>query len=362
MNLRLAELALRRHLPKAIVVVLALAAVLLARASWAPPAEWIAGADPGAVERALTRQGIWTLLLLLAVPLLVARAAGIVGKWRRGEIDWIASSPASSIGVLLSTWAGGALASALAIAGIALAAELAAGASPAGARVERRISSDRALLREHGGALAGVSRELARLDPPPGSRLVAKVVLVAGAPACDVRFALERRSAGARTAANVAVRRISGRAKIEVEIPPGPGELALAIEALDPGALVAFDGDGLALVTPVASERCASLALAARAWIACCAWIALALGAGAWVSGATAALFAFALTAPAWLGEASARWDAWPWSGLPDALELAGEGLVAPPLAWPTLAGALASVALGIALGSAGLVLARRVS
>jgi hypothetical protein len=349
-NLALASLSLRRSLPWPLIALAGLVALILARGAAALAPVLPVG---GGVERALAREGMWTGMLAVLLPLFVLRQAGTLARWRRGEADWLACARHGQ--VLVSAWSGAFAGGLLVLLFAALCAELTAGSGRAGLRIEAQLPAPRVVLVGGRGAqrwrVEGADGELGQ-----GSLLRARVVLVAGAPAAEVRFSARRAEAdGATTTVR---RRISGRGSVLLDVPSGSGPLELELEREEPAAIVALEGDGVELVRPVASERAASAAILARAALALAAWLALALGLGAWLSSPTAALFLLALALPVWLAAGdphAALRGAWPWSGLPEAIEVAGQGF-APPL--PTaraLATTVLAVAAGLGLARAGL-------
>jgi hypothetical protein len=115
-----------------------------------------------------------------------------------------------------------------------------------------------------------------------------------------------------------------------------------------PGAVVVLVEPGIELFEPTSSSRRASLAIAARSLLALSSALAIAFGLGAWMSAATATALTLCALLPAWLADGASA--AWPWVELPASLERVGDGF-AP--AWPaaaTIAGAIATCAIGLAL------------
>ena len=350
MNTGLVRLALRRSLAGGPWLV-ALAFVAWS-ASWAP-SEALGGllteVDPERVARALTRRGVWSALLLLAVPWAVSRAAAAIPRWRQGEIAWLASAPASRARIVASTALGQALAATGVVACIAFVAESAA-ARAAGAPLFARRAPEAlrpigaldlgsALLELPGQALSF------EVDPPPEAAVVrVELVAVAGGNAARVRLALTRGSA--RESAEIAVH---GRAEVRCAIPEGSGSLGVALERLGPGPIAAVVG--AELLERVRDERLAGVALATRALAALLAWQALAFGCGAWMRAELAAGLALALALSACVLPGASLAGA----GLPGALALAGEGLVPGRLGLTSALGTVLALLAGVGLAGAGL-------
>jgi len=351
-NLALASLSLRRSLPWPVIALAGLLALVLARgaAAIAPELPALPG---GGLEGALARERMWTGMLAVLLPLVVLRQAGTTARWRRGEADWLACAPRGR--VLVSSGSGAFAGGLLVLSFAALCAEIAAGPAGAGLRIEAQIPAPHVVL-VGGRAVQRWRVEQADGALREGSLLRARLVLIAGARAAEVRFSARR--AGSEGAATTVRRRITGRGSLLLPVPGGPGALELELEREGSAAIVALEGDGIELVRPVASERAASVAILVRAALALAAWLALALGLGAWLSSPTAALALLALALPAWLatGDPHAALEgAWPWSGLPEAIEVAGQGF-APPMPAPrALATTGLAVLAGLALAGAGL-------
>ena len=347
MNLDLARLALRRHFTPGLGICALALALLAATAHWGPPAgavrELLDQVDPDGVERALARQGVWAVLSVFLAPFLVLRSAGAISTWRRGEVDWISSSPASPARVLLSTWIGACLAAGLAVLLSAVAAELAAGSGPAGMALVDRSEAPRAVLSVPGARSWTLeSHALNR----PGATVRVHVLLVAGGPAADVRLLVTRGGGVGEQS-----RRMSGRTELRVVAPAGEGPVEVRLELLEPDAIVALDASAVDVLAPVASERTASGRLGLHTWLALCAWLALALGLGAWVSTPTAALAVLALATASWSGLTGLPF---PGHDLPAAYALVGERLAPPGPSAADVAGLALVAAAGLGLALAG--------
>lgn len=358
MNAGLAWLAFRRALPPGFLLAALAVGALVVAATWEPDPRLVAALEATQVEglgpSALARQDVWTTLLVVLAPFLVARAAGVVPRWRRGEVDWLAASAHGRARVVLSTWLGLDAAAIALCLGCAAAGELAAGRAGSGRVLAARFATPTVALLESG------VEQTRRLEPaavPAGTLLRARLDFLGGGPAASVRLALRREEgAGSATAARVLV---SAPRWVDLALPAGRGPLVLALERIDGEAIVALAPDGLDLLTPAASERVAASRLAARAALALVAALSLALGFGAWVSAPTAFLGALAVLVVALLSDAELA-RASPWSALRFALELAGRGVAAP---WPSARAwivGLSTMAAGLGLAVAGLRTWRR--
>lgn len=346
----LARLALRRALtPGAIVLWAVLALAVDARAEPGEALRLVAGEDAGAVARGLARQALWIALVAPVAALLLARAAGVVPRWRRGEGDWLGSAPVPAPAVVASTWLGLAAACgavvALTWAVAALRVPTPDGASPSW-RWLRALPAPSAALAEEGDALRW------QLDDPRGrlelvgARLrVDCAVLGVGTPA-HLRLTA-RRPSGASASSE---RSLAARGSIDVDVPGAGDALELALEQVGPGAAAA--PLEVALLAP-APESAATRALAARWALGLAAAAALALGAGAWMGSATAALLAALPWLATWLAGRAPAWL--PGADLPRALDLVGRGLAPPALPAASLAGAAGLVALGLGVAALGL-------
>jgi hypothetical protein len=353
MNAGLFRLAFRRALAPAVLVLWALLLAVFLRYDWAGGSAGLPAApdaaEAGALARGMAREGTWLAVALAILPLLVARAARIVPAWRAGEGDWIGSRaigrPAVVLSTFLGTWAGAAVL--LVASGAAI--ELRARGAGAGLARAGAIALPAATWIEPGAPLAAIAP-----DPGerfrPGSR--ARVELAFGSRSgavCDVVLTARRAGSGAERSARA---RLVSRGAVEVELPPGAGDLRLEIACPDPGSRAYAVSDEIELWVPCASERAAGLRILARLLAASFAWIALALGLSAWISAPSAALAVLAAWTIAWLGDASPAWL--PGGDLGSALATAGSGRV-PPHADPrSLALALGLAALGLALAVLG--------
>jgi hypothetical protein len=344
-NAQLLLLALRRTLTPAFVLTACIVLALATQLEWAAPSEWSGTASLRA--GAFARQGVWTIGALTLLPVLVHKAASTIPRWRTGEVDWLAKSPANRSGILLATWCGAALAAAVVVLMIAFAAELAARDTQAALRLVSRLPAPDGALIDDGARLAwSVDAPAARA----GDRLHIGVVMIANVPAADVVVGVSRRASDGQVQRSETRAHVVAACELDVAVPAGDGALEIELKRAAPGAIVALDGNGVAWLTPIESASAISCDIAAHAWLATIAWLALALGCGAWVSPLLALMTLAAIALASWIG-ASTAFDAWwPWGAMPDALDLCSRAVAPGMPAFPRFGGALACVALGLAL------------
>lgn len=345
----LIRLALRRTLSPGIWISAALLGIWLAATSHVPQALLLAAGDARGIERGFLRQSVWGGMALFLIPVLVLHAAGFRRR-RDSDAGWFACRALPHAGYSLSSWCGTALAGCALFAGVALATELraASGAPPPSGQTSLRLSAH---LRGLAPTLLEENAHSWRIDDPgdaapPGSRLRVELTPVAGrGPTAEVELRAARFVQGAENAVRSARTRVSGRAAIEVELPPGPGQIVFRLSRLEGANLAVLAEDGLELWTPSSSERWASFEL----WLRCCtvviAWTAIAMGIATWLSTPTAVLLVLFLASMSLL---SGDWPAWwPGSDLGRALAITAEGRVPRALRGDQLAGLVACVALG---------------
>jgi hypothetical protein len=327
------------------------AAVFLA-STWRPAQIELEALGARSAGSALARSGLWMALLATLAPILIARAALVLPQWRRGEVDWLLAAKRSRADLVLSTFLGLAAAAALFALFVAATAEIGAGRAGAGRALSTRFATPSQML-EDGRLVRRIT--LDRL--PAGAVLRARLRFLGGAPAADVRFSA--RSTGSGAPLSSVESRISATGVLELALPAIGGPVELELERIGESALVALQENGIEIAVPTRSARSASLRVAARAWIALCAAMAIGMGLGGWLSGGAAATAALAL---AWVSllAAAPGGGRWPAAALSDAIELAGEGLAAPWPAARSLALAAAIIAGSLALATSGLVHWRR--
>jgi len=338
----LAGYALRHVLPAWLLAALVLLFLLAARAAGATP---LVGLDEraGAVLRALSRANAWSLLFVFA-PLLWLRVAEL-GTEAAGR--WLAPTGAPPALRSLGLFAGAAAAAAAVVLLAAALTELTTAGAPEAWRRARVLDGPGDVLLDAKPRVSWRAPALAA-----GERLrVWTTVAIGSGPATSAR--LSARSAAGTTTVEA---RVAGRTALEL-VAPGPGPLELELERLGAGALLVLLPGGEVLA-PARSERLASLALAAHAWLVLAAGSALALGLARALRPALAAGLVLALAlvvctradAPALLPGASLGAT---WSDLTGGLVPAA----APPA---ELLGALAVCALGVLLHARGAEGARR--
>ncbi len=355
---RLAALALRRALAPGILLWTAGLAAILSANDWGAGAAAL-GAELDAeladsVRAGLVRQGYWTAFALAIAPICVVRAAAVVAHWRAtGEVDWLGSRAAGRLAIATSTACGAVLGAWTLVvawsvlvaaktpradASYQLAGEV---ASPGGVWVDgahaRAWTADLPL-----GVRAAGTRVRVELGLGAGSGASTEVVL---------RARVDGREASAR-------RRIGSRGTIEVELPAAAPAVALDLSVADRDARVLVLSDAAELWTPVADARAADRAIALRLCAAACAWIALAMGFGAWISAPSASAAVLALWLAAWLADGPCAWI--PGADLPEALAIAAQGRVPRAVDPRAYAGALGALAVGLSLAASGLVRWRR--
>ncbi len=331
----LVVLALRRTLPGWALLAFVALLLLAARANHG------AGLDAGPVLderqaaglRALARQDVWSVLLVLA-PLLFFHAARLGGGACR---TWLAPAPAAPLWLGAALVLGATLACALVTLLTAGVAEARVEAHPGWRRV-RTAETPRA-ARLDAGARVAWSIEA----PEPGARLCLWLTVAPGAgPAASARFTA--RAGGAKRTVEA---RVAGRTALELEPPPG-ARLELELEHVGAGAPLVIGTRGLELLAPLTSERQAALALGARAGLLLASGCALALGLGSLLRPALAAGLVLALGLGAWTRARAPA--AFPGADLPQAFAELASGLVPAPLAPAALVGALIAATGGLAL------------
>jgi hypothetical protein len=344
-NAQLVLLALRRTITPAFALATLAILALATQMQWSAPAEWSGAADLRAGSFA--RQGVWTFAALTLLPVLVYRAASTIPRWRAGEVDWLAKSPANRGGILLSTWCGAALGAALAIVMIAIAAEFTARDAQPALRLAARLPAPDGALIDDGAKLAW------RVDAPSargGDHLHVGVVMIANQPAADVILGATRRASDGTIRSSQIRAHVVAACELDVAVPDGQGALELELKREQPGAIVALDGNGVAWLTPIESAHTISLDIAVHTWLATIAWLALALGCGAWVSPLLASMTLACVSSFSWIGASTVLDAWWPWGALPEALDLSSRAISPGWPAFSCLAGTLVCVALGLLL------------
>jgi hypothetical protein len=360
----LARLALRRALGPVFLVGCAVLLVLLALRDWAPPTTGLGAASAEEARRianGLARQGIWSGVLILIVPILILRAARTVSAWREGDVEWLACRATPRSTILVWTWLGSCAAGLAVLAATGFVAEMRAGPSLPGAQLAGRLGPPGSAWVEGRRALAWSVGD-PRGRAPRGSRLRFELALASGTgPGAEVilraRRAPPENGPGLETRA---AQRIGTRAAIEVELPPGAGAVDLWLECAQAEDRVLLMSRAGELLVPAASDRAAGWEILARASLALAAGLALALGLGAWMNASSATAAILALMLVAWMAPRPSA--IWPGADLLDALAIAGHGRVPPEIDARSIAVAALVVAGGLGLARWSLARWRRES
>ena len=363
LDVPLALLATRRALRPSVLLVTLLIALLLANSDFglgatigsALEAE-LGVQERDALERGLTRQALWTALLVWIGLVSVLHAARTVDGWkRRGDVDWLGASPSSRGCIAISTLCG----QLFALVTLTLAA---------GALVELVVRDAPETLRQSAVRVAApdspwftASKSTLWTLPAarPGSLFTFEASVADGGPGMDVVVVAQDGSIGGET--------IVGRREVQVQLEgPSSGPRGLRIAAggwafgvhhtqdAPPDVTGYLHPNSGRLWVACDSERRASGNLIARTLLGGAAWIALALGLGSWMRGSLAAL----LTGSAWIGASlwSGTLASWlPGARLIDALGVVGRGRVPEALGVELLFGTFVLVTAGLALASGGL-------
>jgi len=289
---RLARLALRRVAPRTRVLTCALLGAWIASRDWAPRA-WSAVAlepalDP-ALARGLAREAAWRAGTVLLLPLAAWQGARIFARWRGGEGNYLAASPAAPSALVVSSLAGMLFGIGLLVVAGGAAVELALGLprGPALRLAWSRSASDpprvepggRLEVRLAAPPLVGEGRVRARLRPTFGASPTTVVDL-------SVRPA---EGDGTRAGAVLEGAPLVAPTWLEVPAPPAAGALIWSLHDVGEGPL-ALEGEGTFEVwEPVRYELAAAGAMVPALWLALAAVAALAFGFAAWVTPPTAA-------------------------------------------------------------------------
>lgn len=319
MNLRAAWLAFQRVAGTAALSLLGFLALAAA---------WTERSTPAA----LAREGLWSLVLLAAVPWLVARAAAHGARLNSRERNFVAASPHSPAAWFRSSALGLALATLATLALAAISAEISATDEPA------RLALVGAAPAPSGSAIDGRAPVTWTAPASGGETLRVELVFVPVGTQATVEFRARRAAAVERVRVP-----FSRPGSIEVRVPAGEGDVQLELERVDGDAFLLLVGDRVERFRPAASPRLASLVLAVHAAAALGSLLALALALGTWMAAGYAASLAGALTLSPWLVGGEFALACTPWGQLLDALALAGKGYVP---AWPSVAALSVAAAL----------------
>ncbi len=352
-------LALRRSLPAALWAPTLLFLALAATRSWSPPAPIAGDPDAARSASAFVRHGVWATLGLFALPIIVFRAAAMPRRWRRRDASWIAPTPVARSAAALSGFLGAWTGAGLLVLAAALAAEAAIRDAGAALRVQGVLESPAVVLSDDDGAARWELRTPRAEELAAGTLVRIRPTVAPGSgPAVTVLATL---SAGDGSESTRVARRVFGRTVLDLEVPPtARGALRFTLARMGPGAVLVLPARASELLVPARSERLASLELALRTWLALGAWLALAVGLGAWMRPGLAALATLAIVV------AAARWSLArplvPGSDLISAWELVGRGLVPPSAGLGVWIGLALALLLGAGLVSAGLAQRRFVA
>jgi hypothetical protein len=328
---RLALFACRRTLrPWCLAGLLGLS-LLAARGS--ASALWSDDEAAQATLRALGRENVWSVLLVLA-PFLLFQAAGLGAP---AATAWLAPTPASRLGTALALVLGCAFACGTATLLTALVSEATSGAAGAAWRRSRTGENPPALLLDDAPRVRWSGPTLA-----PGERLrLWTTVAIGSGPAVTARF-----RARAGDASRTVEARVAGRTALELAPPRADGTLELELERVGPGALLVLPPGALEVLAPARSERLTALTLGGRVFLLLASGCALALGLGRALRPTLAAGLVSVLLLASWTSGGAERWV--PGADLPRAWQELAGGLVpaSPPLS--AVAGALAMAAMGL--------------
>ncbi|MCY3001707.1 MAG: hypothetical protein NTV21_07875 [Planctomycetota bacterium] len=331
MNARAALFAFRRVASPATLALIALLA-------------FAAAATERSTPPALAREGLWNLVLVCAVPLLVARAAAHGARLNTRERNFVAASPHSPAAWFRSSVLGLAVATLVTLALAASSAEFSATNEPARLALrgvepapQSAVLDGRAPVRWSASAGHGETLRVELVFVPVGTNATV-----------ELRARRESKLQSARALFNR-----SG--SIEVSAPEGDGELSLELERVEGDALLLLVGGNVQRFVPAATPRLASVVLALHAGLALWSLLALAFALATWMAAGYAASLAGALALGPWLAgdEFASTWS--PWGQLFDALALAGKGYVPAEPSLVALGVAVAQLALAGALFAAGI-------
>ena len=335
MSAGLVRLSLWRVLPRSFWIG---ATALLLVLAWRVPESVPEGLETvlPALADGHRRQTVWALALVLFLPLLVSRSAGLARTWRASDVDWFAPLPVARSRYVLSSSAALALAAFLAAGSTTLASELFAAGTPA-RRVVRTLEHPAFLAVEGHGPLRWSQADLDLGACAPGSALLLRPTVAPGSgPAVTVRATLED-AHGQRSSTE---QRVFGRTRLLLPIPAGArGAASVTLERVGPGAVLALPRESIDLLLPSGGATRMGLELLLRLFLAFLAWNALACGLGAWMRPVYATGTTLALALPGGPQMVGAN--------LAETWLLAGEGLAPPAIGTEELLVALALCAAG---------------
>jgi len=289
---------------------------------------------------ATSRHQIWTVALVVLLPLAWGFAANRVTRWRRGEGEWLGSSPASPLALLTASWAGSLLASLVALLAIGAMATLGTTGTTA-TRLVRSADTPQMIR-----VAAGSSHRFLLEGLEQAQSLRLRVMPVAGGESptthCSVTLARpsEQHSATAR---------VFSRTWIEVDLPRGTGPLRVTVTNDGDGDLALLSGRSIELWAAAADSRWVSLDLVLRALLALAAGLALAIGLGSWLptGSATGLLLVLGLWSTGLVSTDVFRLGA--------ALDAAAEGRLPRAIGLLPVAISFTLIAIGLLLGRLGI-------
>lgn len=269
---------------------------------------------PGNLEipPARSREDIWTLSLLLLLPLCALHYAQ---GTRAQEHSWVSSFPQGALRErAISGWAT-LLIGCLTLVGIGVLAE---------ASVPREIAQRHTRAVDLGPPRRIPAGEELALLIEPGVRsanayITLEVVAGGGAgPTTDVQLQLSEQSQDSSPTS--AVQRIDGRDRVEVRVPGKSGPLHVVLRCLGPGDAVMPGGRCLTLLEEVPFAEQASLEIGARAVVILALLLLIVAPLRRWLAPGLSTVLALGLIL---LGASS---PALPMDQLAQALTMAGEG------------------------------------
>lgn len=350
--LGITRLALARALRPALLVGGALL-LLLALATSDVAHSALAGLDTAAcarLARGAWRESAWTALLACILPWLLAQAVRTFPLWRRREIDWLAPRAPAAAALFVSTWLGLFAAALLCALAVALAAECGpARGAPTWSEGGAAFHADDAWVPHERALELALAPELGAL--PAGTRLELRFAFAGGAAQTEVVARVRAARDGSLLAEGRGT--IQARGALEFELPATQPGARVELSVGGPDARLYHEARRARIWIPTAHGWRAALALGARFAVDTGAFLALALGLGAWLGAGTALFTLAALALLALCADVPEGWA--PLGGWDAALEVLRAGRVPRLPAANELAGALALLALGLALGASGL-------
>ena len=291
---------------------------LLSFADWTPGTLQAGGMMTPRLARGLERQALWSIALLLVSGWTAWNGARVMGRWRAGEWNWIASRPVTGFRVWMATWSGASAGLGLLLIAIGLVVEVGAGLGAETVRLAATQEVDDARLEP------GQTLDIPwRVEPPETG--TARIFLRSSpgmGPTTDVRLEARR----GKRVTHVEIR-LDGRMGVEVELPTQSSRpLTLVLTNTGGGALALDGGTPMELWRPADSECLGSCSVIWRAFLGLSALLGLAMGLGGRMSAASAAGLSASLLLTATTGTVGYRLPWIPLADLPAVLTIVGEG------------------------------------